>query len=68
METRQLGNSDLHITPIGLGAWTLRQPAVTAAIVGARRPDQIDGIIGAAAFRLSDAEIAEIEAVSATKA
>src|SRR5690606_39033563 len=24
-------------------AWTLRHPAVTAAIVGARRPDQIDG-------------------------
>jgi aryl-alcohol dehydrogenase-like predicted oxidoreductase len=41
---------------------------VTAAIVGPRRPDQIDGIIGAAAFRLSDAEIAEIEARGAAKA
>lgn len=38
-------------------AWTLRLPAVTAAIVGARRPDQIDEIIGAAEFRLSRDEL-----------
>jgi aryl-alcohol dehydrogenase-like predicted oxidoreductase len=43
-------------------AWTLRHPAVTGAIVGARRPSQLDGVIGAGTFRLSDAEIAEIEA------
>jgi aryl-alcohol dehydrogenase-like predicted oxidoreductase len=43
-------------------AWTFRHPAVTAAIVGGRRPDQVDGIIGAAEFRLSDDEVAEIEA------
>lgn len=43
-------------------AWTLRQEAVTAAIVGARNPAQVDGIIGAATFRLSPEEIAEIEA------
>jgi aryl-alcohol dehydrogenase-like predicted oxidoreductase len=42
-------------------AWTLRHPAVTAAIVGGRRPDQVDGVIGAAEFRLSDDEIEEIE-------
>lgn len=42
-------------------AWTLRQAAVTGAIVGARHPKQLDGIIGAADFRLSQAEIAEIE-------
>jgi aryl-alcohol dehydrogenase-like predicted oxidoreductase len=42
-------------------AWTLRQPAITAAIVGARRPDQIDGILPAATFRLSQEEIARIE-------
>ena len=42
-------------------AWTLRHPAVTAAIVGGRRPDQVDGIIGAAEFRLSEDEIEEIE-------
>ena len=34
-------------------AWTLAQPGVTAAIVGARRPDQIDQWIGAAGVSLS---------------
>jgi len=43
-------------------AWTLRNPAVTGAIVGMRSPAQVDGIIGAADFRLTDAEIAEIAA------
>lgn len=43
-------------------AWTLRHPAVSAAIVGGRRPDQVDGIVGAADFRLSEDEIAEVEA------
>jgi aryl-alcohol dehydrogenase-like predicted oxidoreductase len=42
-------------------AWTLRHPAITAAIVGARRPDQVDGILPAAAFRLSQPEIERIE-------
>ncbi len=41
-------------------AWTLRHPAVTGAIVGARSPGQVDGWIGAAALRLTDAEVAEI--------
>jgi aryl-alcohol dehydrogenase-like predicted oxidoreductase len=42
-------------------AWTLRRPEVTAAIVGGRRPDQVDGIIGAADFRLSEDELHRIE-------
>ena len=42
-------------------AWTLHHPAVTGAIVGARRPHQVDGIIGAMDFRLTPTEIAEIE-------
>jgi len=42
-------------------AWTLRQPAVTAAIVGGRNGKQIEGVVGAADFRLSQAEIAQIE-------
>lgn len=41
-------------------AWTLRHPAVTGAIVGARRPDQLDGIVGAADLALTDADLAEI--------
>jgi aryl-alcohol dehydrogenase-like predicted oxidoreductase len=42
-------------------AWTLRLSAVTGAIVGARNPKQIDGIIGAGEFRLSGEELDEIE-------
>jgi len=42
-------------------AWTLAHPAVTAAIVGARNPSQVDGIIGAAEFRLTASELREIE-------
>jgi len=42
-------------------AWTFDHPAVTGAIVGARSPQQIEGIIGAADFRLAESEIDEIE-------
>ena len=42
-------------------AWVLRDPAVTAAIVGARRPGQLREISAAADFRLAPEEIAEIE-------
>jgi aryl-alcohol dehydrogenase-like predicted oxidoreductase len=44
-------------------AWTLRLRAVTAAIVGARNPEQIDGFLGAAEFRLSSEEISRIESL-----
>jgi len=47
-------------------AWTLRHPAVTAAIVGMRSAKQVDGVIGAAEFRLSAEELAEIEAFRAS--
>ena len=42
-------------------AWTLRLPSVTAAIVGARKPGQLSQLIGAASWRLSPAEVSEIE-------
>lgn len=37
-------------------------PAVTGAIVGGRRPEQVDGIVGAADLQLTDDELDEIEA------
>lgn len=43
-------------------AWTLRHPAVTDAIVVGRHGRQVERIIGAGAFRLSEREIREIEA------
>ena len=43
-------------------AWTLRNPVVTGAIVGVRRPDQLDGLVGAADLKLTDVDLAEIQA------
>lgn len=42
-------------------AWTLRNPAVTGAIVGARNPKQVEGTIGAMNFQLTPEETEEIE-------
>ena len=43
-------------------AWTLRNPAITAAIVGGRSPGQVDGVAPAASFQLSPEDIAQIDA------
>jgi len=43
-------------------AWTLHNPAVTGAIVGARNANQADGVMRAAGLHLSDEGINEIEA------
>ncbi len=42
-------------------AWTLHNPAVTGAIVGLRRRDQVGGVVGAGDFRLTDDEVETIE-------
>ena len=42
-------------------AWVLRRPEVTSAIVGARRPDQIEETARAADWVLSDEDAVEIE-------
>lgn len=44
-------------------AWTLRLPSVTGAIVGARSAEQVQGVMGGGDFRLSDDEVARIEAL-----
>lgn len=41
-------------------AWTLKNPGVTAAIVGSRSTEQIEEMIMAAEFRLSDVELEQI--------
>lgn len=41
-------------------AWVLRHPAVTGAIVGARRPGQLKELVGASDWRLTPGEIGEI--------
>jgi aryl-alcohol dehydrogenase-like predicted oxidoreductase len=40
-------------------AWTLAWPGVTGAIVGARRPSQVEGWLPAATLELSDADLEE---------
>ena len=41
-------------------AWTLHNPAITAAIVGGRNAKQVEGVIPAVTFRLTESEYAEI--------
>lgn len=42
-------------------AWTLRNPAVDAAIVGFRRPDQVDPLLPAANLELTAEDLEQIE-------
>ena len=42
-------------------AWVLLNPAVTAAIVGARRPEQVDDFIGTANVKLTDDDLKAID-------
>jgi len=42
-------------------AWTLRNPAVTGAIVGARNAKQAEGVMRAGNLHLNDKEVSEIE-------
>ena len=42
-------------------AWTLSNPAVTAAIVGVRNPRQVPGIVGAGDLQLSSRDLSVLE-------
>jgi aryl-alcohol dehydrogenase-like predicted oxidoreductase len=55
--------ADRHSTTPGAVAvaWTLRNPAVDGAIVGIRRPDQVDPLAGAGNLRLDDADLATLD-------
>jgi aryl-alcohol dehydrogenase-like predicted oxidoreductase len=44
-------------------AWTLAQPGVHVAIVGARRPAHVEGTAPAAALELDDDDLAELERI-----
>jgi aryl-alcohol dehydrogenase-like predicted oxidoreductase len=61
---RTIGKRRGHTPAEAAIAWVLHNPAVTGAIVGARRPDQVRGVVGAAEYRLSPREVAEIDAFS----
>ena len=57
---REIGNRHGRAPGEVALAWTLRRPEVTGAIVGMRSPKQAEGVVGAAAFRLSNEEVEEI--------
>jgi aryl-alcohol dehydrogenase-like predicted oxidoreductase len=48
-------------------AWILRRPEITAVIVGARRPAQLEETTQAASLSLSEADLAEIETLLAER-
>jgi aryl-alcohol dehydrogenase-like predicted oxidoreductase len=56
------GVAERHRTTVAAVAvaWTLAWPGVTAAIVGARHPRQVDGWLDAATLSLTAADMAEI--------
>jgi aryl-alcohol dehydrogenase-like predicted oxidoreductase len=45
-------------------AWTLKHPAVTAAIVGARNAKQVDGVMTAGEITLTDQDIQSLESIN----
>jgi aryl-alcohol dehydrogenase-like predicted oxidoreductase len=47
--------------------WTIHQPGITAALCGAKRPDQIRETAGALGWRLSADELARIDAALARR-
>jgi aryl-alcohol dehydrogenase-like predicted oxidoreductase len=59
---RSIGN-DHGVNPgVVAVAWTLHNPAVTAAIVGGRSAKQVEGVAQALDFRISDDEFTRINA------
>jgi aryl-alcohol dehydrogenase-like predicted oxidoreductase len=57
---------DLGVTPSQVAlAWAMRDPRVTAPIIGARTLDQFEDNLGALDLTLPDAALADLEAASA---
>ena len=65
---RRIGESHRRAPGEVAISWVLHHAAVTAAIVGARRPSQVRGVVGAADLRLAPKEIAELDAFAAQRA
>jgi aryl-alcohol dehydrogenase-like predicted oxidoreductase len=58
---REIGNRHGRTPGEVAIAWTLKNPAVTGAIVGFRNRQQVSGVVGAAEFSLDPTEMVEIE-------
>lgn len=59
---REIGSGHGVAPGVVAVAWTLKHPAITAAIVGGRSAEQVEGLAPALEFRLSDDEFARINA------
>jgi aryl-alcohol dehydrogenase-like predicted oxidoreductase len=58
--------SELEVSVSRLAiAWTLANPAVQVAIVGARHPDHIEDSVAAAELSLSEADLEQIDRIMA---
>jgi len=67
----ELGVNWFDTAPVygtGAIAWTLRLPAITCAIVGARNARQAEGVMRAGELELTPQDIAEIEGTTAAHA
>lgn len=58
--------NNLTLSQLAL-AWILRQPNVSSCIIGASRPEQVEENVKASGVQLSEADLAEIEAVLSGK-
>jgi len=59
---REIGNGHGVSPGVVAVAWTLRHPAITAAIVGGRSASQVTGLAPALDLRLNDDEYSRINA------
>jgi aryl-alcohol dehydrogenase-like predicted oxidoreductase len=60
---KPIAHKDGHTVAQLAIAWVLRRPEVTSAIVGARRPSQIEETVGAGDWTLSATQAAEVNAL-----
>jgi len=65
---REIGNEHSVSPGVVAVAWTLHHPAITAAIVGGRSAQQVEGLVPALEFRLSEEEFGRINAFLAENA
>ena len=65
---REIGEGHQVSPGVVAVAWTLHHPAITAAIVGGRSPEQVDGLAPALEFRLTDEEYDRISVFLAQNA
>jgi len=65
---REIGNGHNVSPGVVAVAWTLRNPAITAAIVGGRSAQQVEGVAPALDFRLTDDEYSRVNAFLADSA